>query len=146
MDEVWLPIPLLPGAMASSLGRVHLPGGHPTAGYKTQTSPNHVKLVSKTRRFGTLQIGRLVCEAFHGPAPDDKSMARHKDGNSLNNQPENLCWATRKEIFNSDVFKSYCRQRTGERNPVVKAEIARQARRQALLHKFTRERMEGPQA
>lgn len=42
----------------------------------------------RRRRTG---VGRLVCEAWHGPpAPDDE--ADHIDSNPLNNTPGNLRW------------------------------------------------------
>lgn len=40
---------------------------------------------------------RLVCTAFNGERPDDKRHCAHRDGNSHNNIPENLYWATPKE-------------------------------------------------
>lgn len=43
------------------------------------------------------QISRLVCEAFHGPAPSPEHQAAHGDGNPANNRPGNLRWATRAE-------------------------------------------------
>jgi hypothetical protein len=44
----------------------------------------------------TLRVHRLVCEAFHGPAPDGRECA-HLDGNQLNNRADNLAWVTHKE-------------------------------------------------
>ena len=38
------------------------------------------------------RVHRLVCEAYHGPPPDDKPLALHRDGNPLNNRAENLYW------------------------------------------------------
>lgn len=37
-------------------------------------------------------VHRLVCEAFHGPAPPDKPQTAHLDGNPKNNKPTNLKW------------------------------------------------------
>lgn len=42
----------------------------------------------------------VICEAFHGPKPSDKHHAAHRDGNKLNNRPDNLYWATPKENEN----------------------------------------------
>lgn len=42
-------------------------------------------------------VHRLVCEAFHGPAPSAKHHAAHNDGDPLNNRADNLRWATAKE-------------------------------------------------
>lgn len=40
-----------------------------------------------------ISVGRAVCEAFNGPPPVEGWYARHRDGNQLNNTPENLVWA-----------------------------------------------------
>ncbi len=44
-----------------------------------------------------VRANRLVCEAFHGKPPSARYHAAHKDGNRLNNKPENLYWATAKQ-------------------------------------------------
>lgn len=41
-------------------------------------------------------VHRLVCEAFHGPAPEGHDCC-HNDGNPSNNHYTNLRWATRRE-------------------------------------------------
>lgn len=38
------------------------------------------------------QMHRLVCEAFHGPAPDGKPLALHRDDNTEDNSAANLYW------------------------------------------------------
>lgn len=48
-------------------------------------------------------VHRLVCEAFHGPPPDDKPWALHRDGNPLNNRAENLYWGTPAENYADSV-------------------------------------------
>lgn len=40
---------------------------------------------------------RLVCEAFHGPAPTPAHVVAHCNGNRLDNRAANLRWATTKE-------------------------------------------------
>lgn len=40
----------------------------------------------------TVMAHRLVCEAFHGPAPEGKPNALHRNGNPGDNRPENLYW------------------------------------------------------
>lgn len=152
MSEIWLPIPSIEGALASDDGRIKLPSFYgtmpngaprlydpkPTFGYLTKASKNseHQKLTIKSKRFGTLIVSRLVCEAFHGKAPPDKPEARHLDGDSLNNCADNLRWSTRKEILNGEKFVNYRKSCTGENSSAVKGEIARQERRQALMKRL----------
>jgi hypothetical protein len=45
----------------------------------------------------TARLNRLVCEAFHGPAPSAKHQAAHRDDNRANNTADNLYWATKLE-------------------------------------------------
>lgn len=42
-------------------------------------------------------VHRLVCEAFHGPAPFGDAQVAHNDGCRFNNRADNLRWATRSE-------------------------------------------------
>jgi hypothetical protein len=46
-----------------------------------------------SKRF---KVSRLVCEAFHGPAPEGHECA-HLDGDSLNDRASNVAWVTRSE-------------------------------------------------
>jgi hypothetical protein len=68
----------------------------------------------------THKIARLVAEAFHGPPPFDDAVAMHLDENAANNRPENIRWGTQKENLNAEGFLAYCRDRTGENNPMIK--------------------------
>ena len=46
---------------------------------------------------------RLVCEAFHGPAPEGKPFVDHIDRCKTNNTPSNLRWVSHKEnVHNAD--------------------------------------------
>lgn len=51
--------------------------------------PNNKKL--------TTRVHILVCLAFIGPKPSELHTVNHKDGNKLNNKPENLEWMTKSE-------------------------------------------------
>lgn len=42
-------------------------------------------------------VHRLVCLAFHGPAPSAQHEVAHRDGTRTNNAEDNLRWATRQE-------------------------------------------------
>lgn len=72
-----------------------------------------------TFRGRTHKVHRLVCEAFHGPAPAGL-LCLHADENARNNRPANLSWGTQKENLNAPGFLAYCRSRTGDRNPLRK--------------------------
>jgi hypothetical protein len=129
------PIPSIRGAMANSLGQVKFPDRSakmPNGGmrkYKAKWVYGSRRRASKTARheyFGVLyrgknyKIHRLVCEAFHGPAPHEKPIVIHLDEDATNNRPDNLRWGTQKENLNMPNFKDYCRSRTGDKNPRIK--------------------------
>ncbi len=135
-QEIWKPIPSQSGMMASSWGRVLLPertaqmpyGGWrkytpvPTYGNKSKSSKNarHKYYGFFNKERGNLKVHRLICEAFHGPAPFPKAIVIHIDEDALNNRPENLKWGTQKENLNMPKFIAYCKSRTGENSPVIK--------------------------
>ena len=132
MKEVWKPVPSKPGVMASSFGRILLPGrqaampsGHirsydpkPTYGVKTKSSKTarRVYLGVSNRFYGNMKVHRLVCEAFHGPAADPTYVVIHLDEDATNNKPENLKWGTMKENMNMPGYIEYCKSRTGEQS------------------------------
>lgn len=134
--EIWMPVPSKPGMMASSWGRVTLPireytmpnGGTcktcpaPTYGTKTKASKTarHEYMGICNKYLGNMKVHRLVCEAFHGPAPFAGAVVIHLDEDSTNNQSNNLRWGTQKENLNMPGFIAYCKARTGENSPVVK--------------------------
>jgi len=134
--EVWLPVPSKPEFMASSLGRIKLPakigqmpyGGtriydpKPTFGNKTRASKTarHEYMNVCSYRFGNIKVHRVVCEAFHGPAPFPRAVVIHLDEDATNNRAENLRWGTQKENLNAPGFIAYCKARTGENNPFIK--------------------------
>lgn len=141
MQEEWKPVPSKNGIMASSLGRILLPsttakmpnGGKreyktkPIYGSKTKASKTsrHEYMGVFSKKFGNMKVHRLVCEAFHGPAPNPKMVVIHLDEDATNNRPENLRWGTQKENLNMPKFIAYCRSRTGENNPLIKGKRKR---------------------
>lgn len=128
--------------MASSLGRVKLPDGEykmpnggvcqyrpkPVFGVRTKASKTarHVYMGLYSKRFGNMKVHRLVCEAFHGPAPSKRSVVIHLDEDATNNRPENLRWGTQKENLNMPGFIAYCKSRTGENSPFIKGRKKKQ--------------------
>jgi hypothetical protein len=64
-----------------------------------------------------LQVNRSVCAAFHGCAPSFKHEAAHLDGDTHNNTPENLIWATALE--NAAHKKRHGTNPTGSKNAMA---------------------------
>ena len=125
--EMWRLVPSVPGLLSSSEGRLMVApflgdrlkgakqyGGKPNLGQWDGARYIYVL------RGKTYKVARLVCEAFNGPAPEDKPVCMHLDENSRNNRPENLQWGTQKENLNAPGFLKYCRGRTGENSPIIK--------------------------
>jgi hypothetical protein len=134
--EIWKPVPSKQGIMASSHGRILLPVRHyrmphggmvktrpkPIRGTKTKATKTarHQYYGVMNRHFGNMKVHRLVCEAFHGPPPNERSVVIHLDEDALNNRPENLKWGTQKENLNMPNFIEYCRTRTGSNSTWAK--------------------------
>lgn len=97
-------------------------GGKPTIGQW-----DGKRFVYPRRGKKTLKVSRVVCEAFHGSAPDSRPVCMHLDENSRNNKPENLAWGTQKENLNMPKFIAYCHGRTGENSPTYKGNLKKAA-------------------
>lgn len=112
--EEWRAIPSAPGYMASSQGRILGKNGEPRklrldhAGYLTVTL-----FLNGKQRF--CRVGRLICEAFNGPAPTSEHEAAHGDGVRSNNWSYNLRWATYAE--NRDDMKRHGTWPAREQHP-----------------------------
>ena len=129
-NEQWNEIPSLPEYEASSWGRVRrkvYTKEMPHGGVREYGGKAHFGAFdARARRFQfvfrqkTYRVHRVVCEAFHGPAPFEGAVVMHLDEDSTNNRPENLCWGTQKQNLNAPGFIDYCRSRTGESSPVIK--------------------------
>lgn len=129
--ETWKPIPSDPTLEASSEGRIRviphfrpMPnggcrqcGGKPTKG---QWAKDEKRFIYCRKGYKTRKVAKLVCEAFHGPAPTSTSVCMHKDEDSKNNKANNLEWGTQKQNLNAPGFIAYCKTRTGKNNPYVK--------------------------
>ena len=103
--EIWKPVHGLEARYeASSLGRVRgifqcsahiepriLATSLDERGY------SKIYIIGQNGKKLTTRTHILVCLAFHGPKPTEVHTVNHKDGNKLNNVPENLEWMTRKE-------------------------------------------------
>jgi hypothetical protein len=115
--EVWKTVPSFPFFEVSDLGRVRSKkrlithrnkhgqctrqvGGsvldgwvNPRTGY-TQVTVSDFDQDGRRTRQAPKGLHTLVCEAFHGPKPENKSVVAHRDGDPGNNKPDNLYWAT----------------------------------------------------
>lgn len=136
IDEIWKSVPSQPEMMASNIGRVrliertyNLPNGGqrktnpaPSFGRKSKSNKNarHYFMMYSNRRLGNMKVHRLVCEAFHGPAPFDGAVVIHLDEDATNNHASNLKWGTQKENLNMPNFIEYCKSRTGDNSPIIK--------------------------
>ena len=82
----------LRGLTVTAAGEVHGPSGR-------KLSPFPVKGYLRVNRYSRDKwiaepVHRLVCEAFHGPAPEGATQVRHLDGDPMNNHADNLAWGT----------------------------------------------------
>lgn len=130
MSEEWRIVPSVQSYLASSEGRImvvpfmaRMPyggerqyGGQPTFGVWDKETARFVTSL----RGKNYKVARLICEAFHGRAPDDKPVCMHKDENSANNRPDNLEWGTQKDNLHGEAFIDYCRARVGIHSPTTK--------------------------
>ena len=103
MTETWRQIAECPEYSVSNLGQVRrdVAGRRLSAGSIVAQAENHggymtVALYPFKRNINR-RVHRLVCEAFHGPAPTPHHQAAHLDGNPKNNHAENLAWVTKEE-------------------------------------------------
>ena len=131
-----MPVPSMSGVMASSHGRILLPdyetpmpkGGSRVICYKpthgtqvrSKKGKSYIRMQCYSRRWGNIKVHRVVCEAFHGPAPSPSSIVMHINEDATDNRPENLKWGTQKENLNAPGFIAYCRSRTGANSPAIK--------------------------
>lgn len=102
MGTTWLPIDGWPYQVSSD-GRVR----RAESGKIVQGVDNGkgyaVLNLCKDSKPKTFLVSRLVCAAFHGPAPEGKPHCAHRDCDSWNNKASNLRWATPQENINDTV-------------------------------------------
>ena len=106
-DEEWRPVVNWEGYYeVSNLGRVRSQARFFfRKGHKISVRERLMKLNPLTKRSGHIMVGlhrdgvsetryvhRLVCEAFHGPAPEGKPLVLHWDDDPSNNRAGNLRW------------------------------------------------------
>lgn len=112
----WMDIPSRPNYQANMLGQIRnkrtghiLKPSYDRYGYQKLSLGN----------ADNVQVHRLVCEAFYGPAPDDTYQVDHGDTNRSNNHISNLQWTTPSENIKHGV-------RCGNIDPVKASMKARE--------------------
>lgn len=99
--EIWRPVPGYEGNYAvSSHGRIKRLRG------SVKCNADRLRVFSSTKKGyfivllhknGAMKghlVSRIVCRAFHGEPPSERSEAAHLDGNNRNNHKDNLGWRT----------------------------------------------------
>lgn len=102
-----------PGYWVTEDGRVRGPSGKwlkPAVGSHGYLTFN-MSLPGQSRTKRSRSVHVVVCETYHGPRPPGM-VARHLDGNPLNNQASNLAWGTRAE--NAEDARRHGTLRHGE--------------------------------
>lgn len=90
-SEIWLPIKDWPNHQVSNLGRVK--GSTKVLNLHLQDGYPKVTLVDGPRTK-TFRVQRLVCEAFHGPAPFIGAEVLHKNHVRHDVSATNLYWGS----------------------------------------------------
>ena len=100
MTEEWRIIAEFPDYAASSLGEIkrvqpdllnHRLTGRPLKQALSSTGYAQVSLC-RDAKARSVRVNRIICAAFHGPAPAPDYHAAHNDGDRLNNRADNLRW------------------------------------------------------
>ena len=72
----------------------------------------------------SILLHRLVCEAFHGPAPAGKNFVNHKIGDKSNNRADNLEWCSFQENVDHAVLNGLrCRGSSSHKHKLVEEQI-----------------------
>lgn len=114
IKEEWANIPNYPNYQASNLGRIRNTKTHRIIkSYINKSGYEVIKMSDKGETKG-VQVGRLVCLAFH-PIPESYSNikaehldADHIDNNRQNNKADNLQWLSHKENIQKALSKCVC--------------------------------------
>lgn len=103
--EEWRDVPGWEGYAASSIGRVRSTKRKVRRVLRPCLCGKYlsVMLSKSAHNHHSNRVHRVVCETFHGPAPEGM-VARHLNGNRTDNRAANLAWGTYKENM-ADMFR-----------------------------------------
>lgn len=115
-DTEWIQIPGYSRYEASNKGEIrrasHGPGaivGLPLNKHQNRYGYWSVTVTPDGRKQEKVGVHRLVCMAFHGPPPEGKPFACHRNGKCEDNGPGNLYWGSPKD--NSLDHKRHSKER-----------------------------------
>lgn len=139
---MWKSIPSLPGYFANSNGHIRWGSSGPVLKGSREAATGYWRInlrrgLPRPKRF---RVNRLICEAFHGPAPSMQHEAAHNDHDLDNNRPANLRWATRKQNVADQIEAgTFIR---GSRHPLSKLapDQVLEIRASDLSHRLTAKR------
>jgi hypothetical protein len=130
MNEIWKPVEGVPFIEVSDAGKVRRQDQRSKLWREVaQTNtPRGYRFVAAPITGKPMFVHRLVCLAFHGPAPDGKPFVAHWDGDARNNSAANLRWVSAKQ--NAEDRMRHGRYAVGERHHAarLKAEDVRRMR------------------
>lgn len=138
-----LPWPTDPRYLAGEDGTILGPSGRVVRG--RSNGKGYLQLsIHDGDRYRNVRVHRIVCEAWHGPAPTPEHEIAHEDCDKSNNRPDNVSWKTYAE--NRDDLRRHHREGRYDDHPtgnvpckltvaqvrVIRADRARGVSRQAL--------------
>lgn len=93
-DEVWHPVPIhaQPGIHEldySTHGRLRHRHGKRVVGHNIDLGARHLHFRASTGEYKGIPVHSVIAAAAYGPMPEGM-VVNHRDGNRLNNRPENL--------------------------------------------------------
>lgn len=123
--EIWQTIGAAPAYEVSSLGRVrrgvrciNYPAGRQIKLSQRKDGYVQVHLMADGRRT-TFLVHRLVCDAFHGPAPSPAHEAAHRNGSRAENVRGNIRWATPTENCADKKLHGTTPDHRGSKSPLA---------------------------
>lgn len=120
--EEMRPVPDLPDHWADTDGVIWEPTGDGGMRPATLCRPKggypFVNVRKADGKRGPRDVHRLVCAAFHGPAPHKGAHARHLNHDKADSRPKNLAWGSRAD--NAADSKRAGRYRKGQSHPHAK--------------------------
>lgn len=99
-DEQWVWLQAFPGYQVSSWGRVKGRRGRLLSiTPKRGRYPGVLMSLGGGGKLAYQYVGRLVCEAFHGPPPSDDAVVIFLDGDTTNCHVDNVRWGSPDEMW-----------------------------------------------